>query len=268
MMDRHVMVLVLMSCTTFFASAKAVASTTPLTTPSLEEVKLNWSKDYQYPGEKFFAMEKLFDRLGGDPCRENAAELGSAQEYLLSEVLKAPIATVQDDDQKISTQVHWTGRYLCKISCWPAMRHATNQLMRIADKVAKYRPLFDLSETDALIMAHQIDHYVEHGTNRPPMNAGTVSGFSAYKPWFGPTGSRVAKIIDFRRSYNKNVTALRKDVLRCFHHSLTKHAGDGTCSRDSESEITLWLDFVRRIRPTQEELESIGPIFNGSGQQK
>lgn len=248
------MKMVFVMCASAFVIQSVMASDEEVKIPTLQLVKQVWSVNYQYPGEKFFAVEWLFNALAKYPDAQDEADMAAAQEYLLSEVLKTPVATVHEEDGRISAQVHWMGDYLRKISHWPTMRYATNRLMRIADKVAQYHTFFDLSKTDALVMAHQVDNYVEYGTNRPPVRGGTISGFSTYKPWFGPSGSHVARVIDFRRSYNKNVVELRRNVLSNFHFCITQRDRKEPRSSDPETERALWLEFARRIGATSEEV--------------
>jgi len=235
-------------------STVVVAENASLDIIKLEEVKKAWCKSYKYPGDKYFALEGLFDSLSVFPTEVNKAELKAAQEYLLTEVLNVPVATVQDCDPDLSVRVHWMGEYLRKISSWQSLRFDTNQLMRIADKVSQYHVLFDLSKTDALIMAHKVDRYVEHGTNTPPRRCGIVVGMSTWKPWFGPTGSRVAKIIDFRRSYNKSVEDLRRSTLQGFHWLITQRRWDDARPSNPEAERSLWLEFSRRANATSSEI--------------
>lgn len=251
---RHVNVLKLMMILLLVSGATvAIAENASFDMTKLEEVKKAWCKSYKYPCEKYFAMEGLFDSLSVFPTEANRTELNAAQEYLLKQVLDVPVATVQDCDPDLSVRVHWMGEYLRKISSWQSLRFDTNRLMRIADKVSQYHVLFDLSKTDALIMAHKIDQYVEYGTNTPPGRFGMVTGMSTWKPWFGPTGSRIAKIVDFRRSYNKSVEDMRRSTLRGFQWLITERRRDDARPSNPEAECSLWLEFSRRANATEEE---------------
>lgn len=254
-MKSEMLIMILFCAFSLMHEIRAQDMSTKL--PTLEEVKKVWSAKYAYPSERFFALQGVFDALSTLPDEAEKINFDLVQEYLLSEILNVPVATLQDDDDNISTQVFWMGEYLRKVACWQSMRYATNRLMRIADKISQFQGLFDLSMTDALAFAHRVDHYVEYGTNSPPKTGLTLTGMSTQRPWFGPTGMRIAKIIDFRRTYNNNVKAMRSGTLCGFYCLITMRHRNDPWPDNPDATRALWAEFAKRAKATPDELHKL-----------
>lgn len=218
--------------------------------PTLENVQHAWNASYEYPYEKFTAVSRFISEMNRYRLSEIGEDVVVAEEYLLSEILKTPVATPRDDRSELATGVYWMGRYLLKMAAWTSMVQSTNTLMRIADKVGDFCLLDDLSQTDALSLAHKLDSYVDGGSNKQIRSVGMISGLSSYKPWFGPAGSRIAQIIDFRRCYNQNVRSMREIVLRRFCAVIM----NGRSDVSNEAKLSVWHEFARRANASENEI--------------
>lgn len=216
--------------------------------PTLQNVHHAWNAPYEYPYEKFTAVSRFISQMNRYRSSEIREDVVMAEEFLLSEILKTPVAAPCDDRNELATGVYWMGMYLRKMADWTSISQSTNILMRIADKVGDFRLLDDLSQTDALSLAHKLDSYVD-GTNKQLRSIGTISGLSSCKPWFGPAGSRVAKIMDFRCRYNQCVRSMREIVLRRFYVVIM----NGPSDLSKEAKLYLWHEFARRANASANE---------------
>lgn len=216
--------------------------------PTLENVQHAWNAPYEYPYEKFTAVSRFISQMNRYRSSEIKEDVVMAEEYLLSEILKTPVAAPRDDRNELATGVYWMGMYLRKMADWTTISQSTNILMRIADKVGDFRLLDDLSQTDALSLAHKLDSYVD-GTNKQSRSIGMISGLSSCKPWFGPAGLRVAKIMDFRCRYNQSVRSMREIVLRRFYVMIM----NGPSDLSNEAKLSLWHEFARRAKASPNE---------------
>ena len=218
--------------------------------PTLENVQHVWNTPYEYPYEKFAAVSRFISQMNRYRSSEIKEDVVMAEEYLLSEILKTSVAAPRDDRSELATGVYWMGMYLRKMADWSSISQSTNTLMRIADKVGEFRLLDDLSQTDALSLAHKLDSYVDGQTNKQFKSVGMISGLSSYKPWFGPVGAHIGKIMDFRCRYNQNVRSMREIVLHRFYAVIM----NGRSDVPKEVKLSVWHEFSRRANASEDEI--------------
>lgn len=197
----------------------------------------------------------FFRRVGLHRADTNVLqEVTKIEGVLISKLLSVEPATTKDMEQEKWTSLYAIGRCLTILADWQAQRRDTNLLMRIADKLGEFQTLPDIPR-DALIMAHKIDKYIEYGTNAPPRRFGAISGWGRWKPWFGPTGSRVARIMDFRDPYNSTIAEMRERIFWSFHNVIMEEGywPSGHSPHPMEENKAVWAEFARRAKVTEKE---------------
>ena len=139
--------------------------------------------------------------------------------------------------QELPCEIYSVGAYLVSMSRWPSMSTNRNQLLRVADNLARYKTLQDLKKTDAMQLAVKIDDYLKYGTNKPPFKAGWGT------LWTGPVSEYVYKTAYFRELYNTLVKDMKELVFRVYRDVALE---TGFRDMRKEDRLQLWKEFLQR----------------------
>ena len=230
-----VSVVILVSQQAF--STFAAANGEPLTLQKIDDV---WNAYYEYSGYRCDAFRPIIEQVGWYASTTTDEAVVAFQESVMSKVFSMRVGTLEDREmpkQELPCEIYSVGAYLVSMSRWPSMCTNKNQLLRVADNLARYKFLPDLSQTDAIRMAFKIDDYLMYGTNKPPFKAGWC------KMWQGPVSEIVYKTADFRRVYNSTVKQMKERVFRIYGSMVLER---GFRDLSEEDRKKLWQEFLRR----------------------
>lgn len=205
----------------------------PLTLDLAKEV---WNAPYEYPLYKFEAVSKFMkrieevDRVKGT----NDSEVSAMKAYFLNAVLQTPVATVDDQDHKISGIVLFYGRFVNQIIRWECMQKP-EIIRQVARSLGRFRPLPEFDYGEAAMYAQKVDELLKHGDNNPHSNE-TPTG-----RWSGPVGERVSKVSNFRKLYNQGIRSMRESVADVCRWVIFNKMDK---SLDEASRQALWEEFA------------------------
>lgn len=228
---------VLLSAQSAFGTFAVANNDEPLTLQKIDEV---WNAHYKYAGYRCDAFKPIIERVGRYASTTTDEAVVAFQESVMSKVFSMRVGTLEDREmpkQELPCEIYSVGAYLVSMSRWPSVSTNKNQLLRVADNLARYKLLPDIGQTDAIRMAFKIDDYLMYGTNKPPFKAGWC------KLWQGPVSEIVYKTADFRRVYNSTVKQMKERVFRIYGSMVLEH---GFRDLSEEDRKKLWHEFLRR----------------------
>ena len=238
-----------------FASLTVAHNTLAVEAVTPADVKRVWEAEYKRTTNKWYPLASLAKQVAEYRAVTNPdGPVTEAENAILDRIWALKHGTIDETDEKIWRDLRGVRICLQEIAEWQLLRQDTNILMRIADKLGGYNTL-PVIPRSALGLAHTIDTYVEYGTNQPPRNVGgLVSGSQAWRPWFGPVGSRVGKLIDFREGYNYSVRSMRGHLLMYYYYVLSEARYGAETPHPAEENMALWKEFARRAKATEAEI--------------
>ena len=205
----------------------------PLTLDLAKEV---WNAPYEYPLYKFEAVSKFMkrieevDRVKGT----NDSEVSAIKVYFLNEVLQTPVATVDDQDHKISGIVLFYGRFVNQIIRWECMQKP-EIIRQVARSLGRFKPLPEFDYREAAMCAQKVDDLLKYGSDKAHPNTAPTGR------WSGPVGERVSKVSNFRKLYNQGIRNMRESVADVCHWVIFSRMSKGL---DEASRQALWEEFV------------------------
>lgn len=209
----------------------------PLTLQKIDEV---WNAHYKYAGYSCDAFRPIIEQIGRYASVTTDEAVVAFQESVMSKVFSMRVGTLEDREmpkKELPCEIYSVGAYLVSMSRWPSMSTNRNQLLRVADNLARYETLQDLKKTDAMQLAVKIDDYLKYGTNKPPFKAGLC------QLWQGPATELVYKTTYFREVYNSTVKQMKERVFRIYGSMVLER---GFRDLSEEDRKKLWHEFLRR----------------------
>jgi len=208
----------------------------PLTAQKIDEV---WTAKYDCGYNKRTAVLKVIEDVGKYAATTTGETVAVLEEAVLSKILTMRVGTLDDRQEGTESrcEISAVECYLVAICHWPTMRTDRDKFLRIADDLARYKLLPDLSKTDAKKLAVKIDDYLKYGTNKPPFKTGWI------KMWQGPVSEHVYKTMQFRELYNSSVKEMKQRVLDVYKRIALKEGFKGL---SEEGRQQLWHEFLRR----------------------
>ena len=221
----------------FFTSlvcAHAAVPNVPLL--SLEEVQNKWNARYDNRYDRFGSIHRVMDQMNVERMRRtNQVEHAKIEAYLLQEITKTDYATFEDYDPRCIGEVYYLESYLGKMAFWRCMKE-TNNLMKVAHTLGRFKPLPDLDSTDAMRLAWKVDGYLMSGKDRP-----TPSG-NMTRRWEGPITKYVYEVANFRREYNKRIAQMKEKLLKTYRNRIID---ERDIDHEDLERQALWEEFVR-----------------------
>ena len=227
----------LLSAQSAFSTFASANNVEPLTLQRIDEV---WNAHYKYAGYRCDAFRPIIEQIGRCASATTDEAVVAFQESVMSKVFSMRVGTLEDREmpkKELPCEIYSVGAYLVSMSQWPSMSTNRNQLLRVADNLARYKLLPDLRQTDAKRLAVRIDDYLKYGTNKPPFKAGVIC------LWQGPVSEIVYKTADFRRVYNSTVKQMKERVFRIYGSMVLER---GFRDLSEEDRKKLWHEFLRR----------------------
>ena len=228
---------VLLSAQSAFGTFAVANNDEPLTLQKIDEV---WNAHYKYAGYRCDAFRPIIEQIGRYASVTTDEAVVAFQESVMSKVFSMRVGTLEDREmpkQELPCEIYSVGAYLVSMSRWPSMSTNRNQLLRVADNLARYKTLQDLKKTDAMQLAVKIDDYLKYGTNKPPFKAGLC------QLWQGPATELVYKTTYFREVYNSTVKQMKERVFRIYGSMVLER---GFRDLSEEDRKKLWHEFLRR----------------------
>lgn len=228
---------VLLSAQSAFGTFAAANNDEPLTLQKIDEV---WNAHYEYRGYRCKAFRPIIEQIGRYASTTTDEAVEAFQESVMSKVFSMRVGTLEDREmpkQELPCEIYSVSAYLVSMSRWPSMSTNRNQLLRVADNLARYKTLHDLAKTDAMQLAVKIDDYLKYGTNKPPFKAGLC------QLWQGPASELVYKTTYFREVYNSTVKQMKERVFRIYGSMVLER---GFRDLSEEDRKKLWHEFLRR----------------------
>lgn len=218
-------------------SAFAGAGDPPITLQKIDEV---WNAKYEYLCYRSKALIPIIEQVGRYVASTTNESAVVMQESVLTKVFSMRVGTLEDREvprREFPCELPSVREYLVTLSRWPSMRTDRNLILRVADNLARYKPLPDLNQTDAMRMAVRIDDYLKYGTNKPPFKAGWGT------LWTGPVSEYVYKTAYFRELYNTLVKDMKELVFRVYRDVALE---TGFRDMRKEDRLQLWKEFLQR----------------------
>lgn len=203
---------------------------------SLEEVQRGWNHCYDNRYNKFGSIHRMMERMRTERMRRtNQVEQAKIEAYLLREISKTDYATFEDYDPRSIRDVYYLESYLGMMAFWRCMEE-TNNLMKVAHTLGRFKPLPDIDSTDAMRLAWKVDGHLMSGKDHP-----TPSG-NMTRRWEGPITKYVYDVANFRREYNKRIALMKKKILKTYRNRIVD---ERDIDHEDLERQALWDEFVR-----------------------